>query len=69
MLNTVCKCVCHSQLAAIIMMMYMGFQGKQLKSVYACFPLFHAKIIKSDEKYITLSQLMSNLCKLIEIQD
>lgn len=69
MLNTVCKCVCHSQLAAIIMMMYMGFQGKQLKSVYACFPLFHAKIIKTDEKYITLSQLMSNLCKLIEIQD
>ena len=69
MLNTVCKCVSHSQLAAIIMMMYMGFQGKQLKSVCAWFPLFLAKIIKSDEKYITLSQLISNLCKLIEIQD
>ena len=40
MLNTVCKCVSHSQLAAIMMMMYMGFQGKQLKSVCAWFPLF-----------------------------
>lgn len=49
MLNTVCKCVSHSQLAAIIMMMYMGFQGKQLKSVCAWFPLF-LKQQKSNKK-------------------